>query len=155
MFDNQNVSFNVNASLYYSFLGWMGSLQSLVITKRYCFQYGTGIPIFDPYLSHLFYRMLRHPAISLRRLWVDDNHYSHGRDGIRDAGKLAASSVTSLVVGHGDIRDNNMDLILNSERFRHLKHFGCIRFERLAQFPDLQYACGHWDGYHAVMMDPF
>ena len=132
-------------------LGWMRSLLSLVITKRYCFQQEMTKTILDPYLMNLLDSMFRQPAISLRRLWIDDNHYGYFRNGLAIAGQLqAASSLTSLVVGFGDFHEN-MHLILDNEKYRHLKHFGCLRFERLAQLPDLQYACGNWDGYHAVI----
>ena len=134
-------------------LGWMRSLLSLVITKRYCFQQEMTKTILDPYLMNLLDSMFRQPAISLRRLWIDDNHcgYStYNGIGIIAGESAVTSSVTSLVVSRTNLGDN-MELILANERFRHLKHLGCLRFKRLVQLPDLQYACGDWDGYDNVM----
>ena len=131
----------------------MRSLQTLVVTKRYCFQHETTSPVYDPVLGILFESIIRRPANSLRRLWIDDNHcgYStYNGIGIIAGESAVTSSVTSLVVSRTNLGDN-MELILANERFRHLKHLGCLRFKRLVQLPDLQYACGDWDGYDNVM----
>lgn len=128
---------------YYPLLGWMSSLKSLIITRRGCYDNAK-----EQYDQKLLEWMFKRPINYLERLWVDGkaDDFEHNFEFYtlhRQHFDLIASVKSYCVDEFCDDFVKSEDV--NNERYHQLEHLASFEFLRLAQLPNLKYACGHCD----------